>query len=154
VNGSLIFFQARSLRVNAPDDGVLTPLIYAPEQAYGETSFPQYQQDGTFNFDIGADTAPGRNVLALAYQDNASGGRMVVIGDREFAANGWGFNASPPTSTGFLYPAQVQLMLNAVAWLTETSAPVFTFPTPGPTATPTITPSPVPPTATPTAGGG
>jgi hypothetical protein len=45
-------------------------------------------------------------------------------------------------------------MLNAVAWLTETSAPVFTFPTPGPTATPTITPSPVPPTATPTAGGG
>ncbi len=149
IDGSFLFFQARSFQLGTPDNGVLTPLIFAPEDAYGETNFAQYQQDSTFNFDIGADTASGRNALAVAYENDDTGARLVLIGDREFAANGWGFNAAPPNSTGFLNIANIQFMLQSIAWLTDTDAPEYTFPTPGATATATITPSPLPPTPTP-----
>jgi len=87
----------------------------------------------------------------------ASGTRIVLIGDREFATNGGGFETSPPYSGAFLYPGNVRFMLNAIAWLldAEPVAGEVSFPEPGPTATPTLTPTPTPtplPSPTPTAG--
>jgi hypothetical protein len=77
----------------------------------------------------------------------ATGTRVVVIGDREFATNGGGLQTSPPYSASFLYPDNPRFLVNAVAWLldVESNASQLTFPTPGPTATPTTTPSPTPP---------
>ena len=149
ISGGFLFFQGRSFVIDTPSEGTITPLIYAPDDSYGETAFAQFQTDGTFNFDIGADTAPGQLAMAASYENEITGARFVLIGDREFAMNGWGFNASPPNSAGFLNPANVNFMLNSIAWLTETSWVPLTFPTPGPTGTPTITPSPLPPTPTP-----
>lgn len=79
---------------------------------------------------------------------------MVWLSDSDFLTNGGGFTSSPAYSQSFVYPANVQFMLNSVSWLLETDVVAPSFPTPAATGTATITPSPTPsptPKPTPTA---
>ncbi len=150
LGGDLAFFTARSLDVDASIQGfTVQPLVFSPNNYYGEMRYDQYLKDGSFEFNIGVDTARGALPLAASYSNDKTNVRIVLIGDREFATNGAGFQTSPPNSAGFVYPANVRFMLNAVTWLLDTAPVSVQFPTAGPTDTPTITPSPTP-TYTPT----
>lgn len=150
----LAFFTARSLEVDAAIQGfTVTPLLFTPEDFYGEVDFSTYLQDGTFAFNIGDDTTRSALPLAAAFENERTDSRIVVIGDRQFATNGGGLRTSPPNSGAFVYPDNALFLINAVSWLLEAEPGAVDFPTPGPTATVTITPSPTPspmPTDTPT----
>ncbi len=153
VSGSLAFFTARSLEVDASiQDFHAVPLIFTTDQFYGESSFPAFLKDGTLEFNIGADTPVGALTLAAASSNDQTGARVIVIGDREFASNGSGLQTSPASSAAFVYPDNARFLLNATIWLLQREPVVMEFPTPAPTATVTITPSPTPiPSPTPTA---
>jgi hypothetical protein len=153
LNGELAFFTARSLEVDASiQDFEVMPLVFTNSNFYGESAYQAYLTAGTLQFNIGSDTTQGPLALAAAFENPRTGSRFVVIGDREFATNGRGFQTSPPNSASFLHPANVRFMMNAVTWLVDADAVELSFPTPGPTATVTITPTVTPtPTQTPTA---
>ncbi len=149
VDGELFFNTARSLEIDAaPRESQVTPLVYAPEDAYGESDFKTYLTSDFAEYNIDKDTAPGNLVLAAAMDDIATGTRIVLVGDRDFATNGGGLQTSPPYSGSFLYPGNVRFLLNSITWLLGVDSAVdqITFSTPGPTVTPTMVPSP---TATP-----
>ncbi|MFN8527800.1 MAG: hypothetical protein U0670_04235 [Anaerolineae bacterium] len=151
ISGGLDFRMARSLTYDLPlVGGTVTPLVFAPQGYYGEATYAQSVTNNFFNFDIGPDTAPGVLAIAAAYQNDETGSRVVLVGDRDILINGFGFAVSPVGSLGFVFPNDVQFVLQSIAWLTDTAAPTMAFPTPAATATVTITPSPIPPTATPT----
>ena len=73
------------------------------------------------------DTTRGPQTLAAA-SGLPEGMRVVVIGDREFATNGFGLQTSPPNSPSFVYPGNVEFLLNAVAWLLEAEPVDLTLP--------------------------
>lgn len=143
IDDGLAFFSARSLEVDeAPREAQVTALVFSDTDFYGETDFATYQQSDYAVYDTDADTAFGSLVLAAAMQDAGTGARVVLIGDREFATNGGGFQTSPPYSASFLYPGNIRFLINAVTWLLDVEqAAEFTFPTPGPTNTPTLVPT-------------
>lgn len=150
----LYFFTARSLEVDSGIQGfTVTPLLYTDDNYYGEVDWAGYLTTGVFDFNIGVDTSQGRLPLAAAYDNERTGTRLVVIGDRDFVTNGAGFKTSPPNSSAFVSPGNVRFALNTVTWMLGAEASVFEFPSPAPTATVTITPSPSPTrTPTPTPG--
>ncbi|MBI1258726.1 MAG: hypothetical protein GC204_14755 [Chloroflexi bacterium] len=154
LDGPLAFFTARSLEVDASIQSfVVTPLVFSPSTFYGESDYGHYLSDGTFNFNIGSDTTRGPLPLAAAFSNDHTASRIVVIGDREFATNGYGLRTSPPNSAAFVYPNNARFLLNATTWLLDKESVAVEFPTAAPTATVTITPSPTPtntPTPTPT----
>lgn len=156
LTGGLHFSGARSIEVDsAPRQSQVTPLVYSDSTFYGEIEFGTYLQLGYVQFNIDTDTTRTSLALAAAMDNIATEGRVVLIGDRDFATNGSGLQTSPAYSASFVYPDNPRFLLNAVAWLlgVESNASLLTFPTPGPTATPTTTPSPTPspePSATPT----
>lgn len=158
LEGELAFFGARSLEVDAaPRESQVTPVVYTDSVFYGESDIATYQQFQYVEYNVDKDTARGMLPLIAAMENIASGTRIVLIGDRDFATNGGGFETSPPYSGAFLHPGNVRFMLNAIAWLldAEPVAGAVSFPEPGPTATPTLTPTPTPlppPSPTPTAG--
>jgi hypothetical protein len=143
LEGGVYFQGARSLEVDASIQGFdVTPLVFSEDDFYGEMDFAGYLTNGTYAFNIGVDTARGALPLAAAYSSDETGTRMVVVGDREVATNGGGFQSSPPNSPSFVYPDNVRFMLNAVTWMLAAEPVTLLFPTSGPTATVTITPSP------------
>jgi hypothetical protein len=151
---SLFFDGGRSLEIDGSlSNDSITPLIFADDPTtYGETDYADYVADGFSEYNIGEDTPPGDLILALAYEDPASGSRLVLLNDIDFLRNGGGFITSPTYSGSFVYPLNVHFMVRAVAWLLDREPANISLPTPGPTATPTVTPSPTPtplPTATP-----
>lgn len=156
LTSGLAFLGARSIEVDtAPRNSEVTALVYSDRDFYGESDFTTYLQTGWVQFNINTDTTRTALVLAAAMNDNVSGTRIVLIGDRDFATNGGGLQTSPSYSASFLYPDNVRFLVNAAAWLLGVGSisDQLTFPTPGPTETPTITPSPTPsplPTASPT----
>lgn len=154
LNEALVFFGARSLEIDSSIEIFdAQSLAYSADAFYGESAFNDYLNDGVLEYNIGSDTTRGPLTLISALHNPATGTRIVLIGDREFATNGAGLQTSPPRSASFLYPGNVRLLLNAVTWLLDVEAIDMSFPTPAPTATATITPSPTPePTATPDAG--
>ena len=87
----------------------MTPLVFSPSTFYGETDYAQYLKDGTFDFNIGLDTTRGPLPLAASFSNDRTSSRIVVIGDREFATNGYGLRTSPPNSAAFVYPEQCTL---------------------------------------------
>jgi hypothetical protein len=165
VEGELAFFGARSLEVDASIQlFVVTPLVFADPNFYGETDFARFIRDGVLEYNIGTDTPPGSRAVAGAFEDPRTGSRMVLIGDADFARNGAGFLTAPRYSAAFVYPSNVRFLINAVSWLADAEFVALTFPPPGPTETPTITPTPTETrtptpdpqaaaTATPSAGG-
>ncbi len=139
--GPLAVFSARSVEVDSSIQAYnAQPLIYSGPEYYGETLYVDYLQLSVENFTPGADTARGRLPVAAAAESRATGARVVVIGDGGMAANGEGFLSAPVNTAGFVFPENVQFMMNAVAWLVNadaTQTETFVFPTPGPTASPT-----------------
>jgi len=150
LDDSVEIFSARSIEFDSSlRDYNVVPLITSDSIFYGEVLYGAYLDTQTFEYNIGTDTARGSQALAVALDDPRNNTRIVLIGDREFATNGGGFNTSPPGSASFLYSGNVRFMMNAVAWLLDTEIVDYTFPTPGPSPTPSTTPSPTP-TLTPT----
>jgi hypothetical protein len=149
---TVTFFGTRSIEVDeAPREAQVTSLVFSDSNFYGEVNYVDYLDSGFVEYNIGTDTGRSNLVLASALEDSVVGTRVVLIGDREFALNGYGMQTSPSYSGSFLYPGNVRFLLRAAAWLLDadmSNVVDLTFPTPGPTSTPTITPSPVP-TATP-----
>jgi hypothetical protein len=143
IKGELAFFGARSLEVDSSIQiAQVAALAYSNDNFYGETRFKEYQNNGVSEYLTEEDTLRGALPLAAVAENPNTGTRIVLIGDRDFATNGGGFKTSPPNSPSFLYPNNVQFMLNAIAWLLETETEYLAFPTPGPTATPTVTSTP------------
>ena len=145
---TLTFFNTRSIEVDeAPRETQVTSLVFTDANFYGETNYSEYFNSSYVEYNIGSDTGRGNLVLVGAMEDTTQGTRVIVIGDREFAINGYGLQTSPPYSGSFLYPGNARFLLRAAAWLLDAdmmNTVDLTFPTPGPTSTPTITPSPVP----------
>lgn len=156
LSGPLHFFTARSLEVDSAIQGFTTTVLATSDSNfYGEAAYAAYLTSGTVEFNIGVDTTRGSLPLAAAFENPATGTRIVVVGDREFATNGGGLQVSPPGSAAFVYPDNARFMLNAVTWLLDRPPVVIDFPSPGPTSTPTMVPTLTPtpaPTAEPTPG--
>lgn len=157
LRGDVIFFTARPLDLDTSSEaGTLTPLIFSDPVFYGETAYAQYVAGEPAAYNIGTDLTRSALPLALAFEDNELGGRIVLFGDVDFAVNGAGLQTSPSYTGAFVFPNNARVLLRSVSWLVDTEAPEMTFPTPAPTGTATTTPSPTPtatpePTATPTA---
>jgi len=150
LDGAVDVFSVRSIEFDSSlRDYNVVPLITTDSLVYGEVLYGTYIDANTFEYNIGTDTSRGSLVLAVALNDPRSNTRIVLIGDREFATNGGGFNTSPAGSASFLYPNNVQFIMNSVAWLLDTEITEYSFPTPGPSPTASLTPSPTP-TFTPT----
>ena len=152
----IAFFTARSIQFDSSlRDYNVVPLVTSDSEFYGENQYDEYLTTQLIAYNIGeesagGDTARGPQTLAVAIENPANGMKVVLVGDRDIATNGNGFQTSPAGSASFLHPTNVQFMMNAAAWLLETELVEYTFPTPGPSATPTITPSPtLSPTPTP-----
>lgn len=151
IEGELAFFGARSLEVDTSFQITqVTALAFSDDGYYGETRYREYQDNGISEYLTEEDTLRGSLPLAAVAENPSTGTRIVLIGDRDFATNGGGLQTSPPNSPSFLYPANVQFLLNSIAWLLDTEAEDLSFPTPGNTATPTVTSTPtLVPTETP-----
>ena len=100
------------------------PLVFAPEDYYGESAYATYLTDGIAGYDVVADTADDSLALAVAFLNPSSSARIILIGDRDFATNGGGFQSSPATSTNFSYVSNIQFLINSVAWLMDSETPV------------------------------
>lgn len=101
-----VYPTARSLNLNLEVSGItLTPLVVTGFNAWGETDFPSIDQNQV-NFAEGQDN-PGPLTLAVAAEQSTTGGRLVVFGDSEFAADA-------------LYPrGNGDILINAVDWAAE-----------------------------------
>jgi hypothetical protein len=123
LKGEVAFSVARSLEISGTSAPFrVTPLVFSDADYYGETTLPQDARDEQFqySYDSLVDTPVGALPLAAAIEGLASSTRIVVIGDREFATNGGGIQTSSADSFSFVYPNNVQFMLNAVTWLLDT----------------------------------
>jgi hypothetical protein len=152
---SVFFDSARSLEVDF-DPSVqsfdLTLLAQTTSDFYGEVQFGQFLEGAGIEFNIGQDFTFSEYTVALAYENLNSNGKVILIGDRDFITNGGGLRTSPPDSPAFLYPGNVQFLLNSVTWLLDNENIALEFEQPGPTATPTLTPTPtITPSPEPTA---
>lgn len=150
LGGELAFYGARSIEVDAAMQGfIVTPLVFSPPEFYGESNYVDYAREGILEYNIGADTSRGPLPVAASFEAPATGSRIVVIGDSDFARNGAGMQTSPRYSAGFIHPANARFLINAVTWLVERDTIELVLPTPGPTASPTVSPTPtIPPTPT------
>lgn len=81
-----VYPTARSITVRSETgSGPLTPLVVTGFNAWGETDFSSIDQNQV-KFVDGEDN-PGPLILAAAAENTAAGGRLVVFGDSEFAAD-------------------------------------------------------------------
>jgi ABC-type uncharacterized transport system involved in gliding motility auxiliary subunit len=106
---STVFPGARTVQTpaagTAPPNLTYTALVPADGQAWGETNFE------SLNAQAGpqpeeADTQPPVN-LAVAVENSATGARLVVFGDSDFATNDWADQG-----------ANANLLANSVNWVT------------------------------------
>jgi hypothetical protein len=101
------FIAARSvsmaLGVGEASSTIVTPLVQTSTQSWGETN----PVAGAIQDEA---DLPGPLVLAASSEDSLGGGRVVVVGDADFASN----KALQQESFGNL-----DLFVNAVNWLTE-----------------------------------
>jgi ABC-type uncharacterized transport system involved in gliding motility auxiliary subunit len=82
-----VFPSARSVIAssNPPNGIMLTPLVWTAQQAWGEVDFAGLQQNQV-KFDDGVDN-PGPVPLAVAGLNPSTNGRVVVVGNANFAIN-------------------------------------------------------------------
>lgn len=143
INNGLAFFGARSIEIDlAVRDFPVQPLAFSSNEFFGENNYPDFYEAGIALYNIGQDTPPGFLTLAASYENPNTGSKLVLVGDRDFATNGGGLQSSPPNSGAFLYPGNVQFLLNSVTWLVGAEAISVALPTAGPTSTPTLVPTP------------
>ena len=102
-----IFPLARSLQISGQPENVnQTPLVSTIERAWGETDFDSLQE-GKVSYDEGQDL-PGPITLAIAAQDAAGKGRVVVFGNSTFASDQL-----------FDSYGNGDLLINAIDWAAE-----------------------------------
>jgi len=107
VNYSVIMPQARSLGISTQPEGVTqTPLILTSDQAWGETNFTS-AENGQVEFTDG-DDIPGPLNMAIAAENAATHGRIVVFGNSVFA-----------TDDGFDAYGNGNMFINSVDWAAE-----------------------------------
>jgi hypothetical protein len=138
------FFGARSLRIDPLlQTEEFTTIVESERNFYGEVDFATYMLEGFAEYNIALDAGRDALLLAVTYENATKGGRMVLIGDRDVATNGGGFQTSPVYSVSLVYPDNARFLVNSVAWIAGIDGqPEVSFPTPAPTGTATITPSP------------
>ncbi len=88
-NAPTLFRLARAIEVNSnpPPDTPNGRAIMSSEQSYGETNLAALGQTNTFQFDAGQDI-PGP-LTSVAWANNrATGAKILMIGDSDFATNG------------------------------------------------------------------
>ena len=142
---NLIFEAVRPLELQSfISTAIVWELLATDDQPYGESDVATYLETGVFQFNEDVDTGRGRVIVAAAAENQARGGRVIVIGNSRIVRNDLGFTTSPPESEAFVYPDVVRFVLNTAFWLLDADPPEFDSPTPQPTATRTITPSPSP----------
>ncbi len=148
IEGELAFFGARPIEFDSSIQLFDTlVLVYSEEDTYGEGDYGRYLLRGVAQYNNGEDLAQGPQALAAVVEDDRTGTRLMVIGDRDFVTNGGGFRSSPPSSAGFIFPNNVRFILNSIVWLLDAESEDkvdFVFPTPGPTVTVTPTSTPTP----------
>ncbi len=138
LSGELAFFGARPLEIDASMQLFeVVPLVYSLPAYYGETDYDEYVLNGQVSYSEDDDLVRGQMVLAAISMNADGGARLLMVGDREFVTNGGGFQTSPPNSPSFLYPGNVEFVLNAITWMLDAEPQAITLPTPGPTYTPT-----------------
>jgi ABC-type uncharacterized transport system involved in gliding motility auxiliary subunit len=100
------FFTAQSLKADtAPQGVILTPLAQSYPDAWGETDLASIENNDV-SFDQAKDH-PGPLTLAVAAENYATKGRLVVFGDSEFAADS-------------LYQrGNGDILVNAIDWATQ-----------------------------------
>lgn len=102
------FPSARSLATESSngEGPVAVELVRTGENSWGETDLESVQSANQIAFDQGIDNA-GPLTLAASSTDSATGGRVVVFGDSDFAANGDHFGLG-----------NSDLFVNGIDWLT------------------------------------
>jgi uncharacterized repeat protein (TIGR01451 family) len=145
--GELYFSTVRSVAIDSSlQSFIVTPLVFSPDDYYGEISFFEYRETDLAEYNIGEDTTRGAQAVVVTAENSAANVRVALIGDRDFILNGGGLRTSPATSAAFVYPENARFMMRLIAWLLQADPAntyEFTFDTPGPTATVTITPTPI-----------
>ncbi|HEX3051944.1 MAG TPA: hypothetical protein VHP83_14890 [Aggregatilineaceae bacterium] len=137
LTNELAFFGARPLEIDATLQLFeVIPLVYSAPDYYGETDYDAYVSMGQVSYSEDEDLVRGQMLLAAISMNATSGARLLMVGDREFVTNGGGFQTSPPNSPSFLYPGNVEFILNAITWILDAEPQALTLPTPGPTYTP------------------
>ncbi|MCZ7544737.1 MAG: GldG family protein [Anaerolineae bacterium] len=124
-----VFFQARSLQVEAPPPGVLNiNLIFTANDDYGETDIDNWLQN-VYEYDEAVDT-PGPLTMAMAVQRDIgteNEARLVLVGDSEFIVNAvWDLQGNPyffTDSIDWLIDYTAEITVEAVSDLTQ--LPVF-----------------------------
>lgn len=101
-----VFPTARSLEVLESDTLTVTTLIRTGSSAWSETDFSQQTGDAP-RYDQDADLG-GPLVLAAAAEDKATGARVVVIGDSDFA-----------TDKHYRRYRNGALLINSIDWAAE-----------------------------------
>lgn len=125
MDDELAFFGARSIEFDGSlQSYVVTPLVFAADDYYGEAEFADYVETGVLGYDSTEDSAPGQLVVAAAAEKPDTGARILLIGDRQFVTNGGGLQTSPPNSTNFVYPGNIQFTLDGIRWLLGIEATV------------------------------
>jgi hypothetical protein len=81
-----------------------TGLVYSSDNAWGESDLGFLRVQASPDFTAGADL-PGPLTLAAAGEDPASNARVVVIGDADFASNGF-----------FQQLGNGDLLVNSIDW--------------------------------------
>ncbi len=112
-----VYPTARSLTAGSAVDGVqATPLVVTGFNAWGETNFASIDQN-QLQFVEGEDN-PGPLTLVAAAENATTGGRLVVFGDSEFAADA-------------LYTrGNGDILINAVDWAAEQEENISLTPKP------------------------
>jgi len=101
-----IFPSARSMTVNPAVEGMnVTPLVVTGFNAWGETDFASLDNNQV-DYVEGQDL-PGPLTLVTAIENVTNGGRMVVFGDSEFAAD------------AFYSRGYGEILINAIDWAAE-----------------------------------
>ncbi|MCI0713376.1 MAG: hypothetical protein L0154_24685 [Chloroflexi bacterium] len=135
---------AMTTDVLVPSSVEVMALVHTTGELYGESDTRAYQRDGVFEYNIGPDIAIGEHTVLAVSENSRTGSRVLVVCDGSIARNDTGLTTSPPGTSRFVYPGNVQLLVNSVYWLLNANPPVLQFDAPAPTATPTVTPSPTP----------
>lgn len=82
-------------------------VIMSSPQSYGETNIAQVLLNNVYQYDDGEDI-PGPFTLVAWAADGEEGGRIILIGDSDFATDG---QIATPVGNGILF-------VNAIRWLT------------------------------------
>lgn len=85
-----------------------TELVLTGENSWGETDIEALTQGTSLQYDEGSEDRIGPLTLAVAVEDAASGARLVVIGDSDFASN-----ADYPTS------GNGDMIVNSIDWASK-----------------------------------